>query len=94
MTPIRERFRLTVLDGLIAVTVGGTSSPTDTVPKRIMAGVDPVAVDAYALALVNDLRAAKTPTQPPVDAKYIGWIETAGAQGLGDAVYQLKASSR
>jgi uncharacterized protein (DUF362 family) len=83
LEPIRTRLRLTILDALIAVTVGGTSSPPDAIPKRLAAARDPVALDARALELVNEERAAKTPSQQAVDASYTAWLDNAHQAGLG-----------
>jgi uncharacterized protein (DUF362 family) len=57
LPPIRKRIRLTIIDALIAVTTAGTEAQPDTVPRRILVSKDPLAIDRYALALVNKLRA-------------------------------------
>jgi uncharacterized protein (DUF362 family) len=58
LPPIRNSIKLTIIDALIAVTLAGTEAPPDAVPKRILVSKDPLAIDTYALALVNRLRAA------------------------------------
>jgi hypothetical protein len=84
LPPIRSHIRLHVIDALFAVIGGGTSSPPDAVPRRLLASTDPVAIDAYALALVNRLRAARTPNPLPlVDATRTTWLDNAHALGLG-----------
>jgi uncharacterized protein (DUF362 family) len=94
LAPVRRSFRLTVVDGLIAVTVGGTSSPPDAVPRRVLAAADPVALDSYALALVNGIRAAKPSPMAEVDAKYLRWLDASADRGLGARAYALSAVSR
>lgn len=89
LPPIRRSFRLHVLDALVAVTTGGTSSPADTIPRRVAAAVDPVALDAYALALANRLRAEKGLGLPPVDLGATSWMENARKAGLGATSYGL-----
>jgi uncharacterized protein (DUF362 family) len=87
--PVCGRIRLTVVDALIAITVGGTSSPVDTVPRRIFAATDPLAADRYALALVNQLRAAKGLNLGDVDPGLTAWLAEGSARGLGALDYDL-----
>lgn len=94
LAPVRQSFRLTVVDALIAVTVGGTSSPPDAVPRRVLAAADPVALDSYALTLVNGLRAAKPSPMGPIDGKYLTWLDGSADRGLGARTYSLSAVSR
>ncbi len=89
IAPVRERFRLQVLDALIAVTVGGTASPRDTLARRLLVGADPVALDSYALALVNQLRDEKGLGLQPVNSAALGWLDGAETRGLGQRAYQL-----
>jgi uncharacterized protein (DUF362 family) len=88
--PVRSRIRLTVVDALVAVTAGGTSSPADTVPKRIFASKDALAADSYALALVNQCRAAKG-SLSEVGGTATSWLANAQALGLGALAYELVA---
>lgn len=87
---IRRRFRFHLLDALIAVTTGGTSSPADTVPRRLLASQDPLALDACALALADQLRDEKQLGLGPVDRSATGWLENAHALGLGSLRYDVK----
>lgn len=89
LPPIRKALRFHLLDALVAVTTGGTSSPADTVPRRLLASVDPLALDSRALALVEELRAQKQVGLPPVDRAYLKWLENAHAKGLGTLEYRL-----
>jgi uncharacterized protein (DUF362 family) len=68
LPPIRRGIKLTIIDALIAVTWGGTDAQADTVPKRILVSSDPLAIDSYALALVNKLRAAARGARTSADA--------------------------
>jgi len=86
---VRRRIRLTVVDALVAVTMGGTASPADAMPKRVLASQDPLAADSRAVALVNELRAAMTPARPAVDARATAWLGNAQALGLGALSYDL-----
>ncbi|MCC7385865.1 MAG: DUF362 domain-containing protein [Deltaproteobacteria bacterium] len=90
LPPIRKHIRLNVLDALIAVTVGGTSSPPDTFPRRILVATDPLAIDSCALALVNQLRAAKGLGLPPVDEALTAWLTRGHQLGLGTLSYDAK----
>ncbi len=91
LPPIRSRIRLTVLDALIAVTTGGTSSPPDTTPRRVLVSLDPLAADSHALALVNQLRAEKDLGLPALDPATTGWLQQGFELGLGTLKYQLRA---
>lgn len=90
LPPIRRSMRLHLLDGLVAVTTGGTSSPPDTVPRRLLASVDPVALDARALALAEELRAELQLGLKPIDRTFTAWMENSQAQGLGSVDYELR----
>lgn len=94
LAPIRERLRLTLIDALIAVTLGSTSSPPDIAAKRLLATIDPVAADTRALALVNELRANRNPPQSEIDSKYTQWIGRAAEIGIGSSSYALRAIVR
>ncbi|MFH1809482.1 MAG: DUF362 domain-containing protein [Pseudomonadota bacterium] len=83
LAPVREYFKLSILDALIAVTVGGTSSPPDTVPGRVLAARDPLALDRRALALVNQLRQAKGVGLRDIDPRVTAWLDGAHALGVG-----------
>lgn len=87
---IRRKFRFHLLDALVAVTTGGTSDPADTVPKRLLASADPLALDACALALADRLRDEKQLGLGPVDRSATGWLENAHALGLGSLQYDVK----
>ncbi len=89
LPPIRKALRFHLVDALVAVTTGGTSSPVDTVPRRLFASADPVAVDRYALALADRLRDEKQLGLGPVDRSATGWMENAHAAGLGSLDYAL-----
>jgi len=89
MVPVHSGIRLTIVDALIAVTAGSTSSPPDAVPKRIFASLDPLAADRYALDLVNDVRATSNPGKSPVDPASTTWLDNARGLGLGALAYDL-----
>ncbi len=85
--PIRKSIRLTLVDALRAVTNGDTASVPDSQPKRIFGSLDPLALDYYALDLLNQLRAARN--LGPVDSTRTKWLDNAHALGLGANTYRL-----
>ncbi|MBN2361244.1 MAG: DUF362 domain-containing protein [Deltaproteobacteria bacterium] len=89
LPPIRDRFKLTVCDALIAITVGGTSSPADTVARRLLVASDPLALDRRALELADELRAARDPPLGPVDRSITGWLDQGHTLGLGAREVEL-----
>ncbi len=91
LPPVQRSFRLTVVDALLAVTTGDTSSPMDTIAQRLLVGRDPVAVDSYAVALVNTLRAEKNIGLSDVRADRTAWLDVAEELGLGSRAYELIA---
>lgn len=89
---IGKRIRLTIVDALTAVLKGDTSDRPNGYPRRILAATDPVAMDAYALALVNQLR-SELGYSTPVDEKLTKWIANAESLGIGSANYTLSRLS-
>ena len=87
LPPIKNHIKLTIVDALRAVTLGGTDSAPDTTPKHIFVGTDPLATDQYALDLVNQLRATRN--KGGVDGAVLGWIDNAHKLGLGSKTYAL-----
>ena len=81
---------MTIVDALIAVTTGDTDSSPNSTPSRILLAQDPVALDSYALVLINQLRASlPEPANKPVNAKLTGWLGNAAALGLGSTNFSL-----
>jgi len=83
LAPVQGHIKLTLLDALIAVTVGGTSSPPDTVARRLLAAHDPLALDRHALDLVNRLRQEKELGLGDINPAVTAWIDGGHALGLG-----------
>jgi len=52
-------------------------------PGRLLLSVDPVAIDAHVLSLINGLR------QDPVPEKLLKWIDGAVSKGLGSRIPEL-----
>jgi hypothetical protein len=71
------------------VTLGDTASPPDCTPGRIFASQDPLALDYYALDLVNQLRASRNPPQPPIESTLVEWLDNAYQLGIGTKGYNL-----
>jgi hypothetical protein len=86
---IRNSISLTIVDALSAVITGGTEDGIDASPKRILLSQDPVAMDSYALVLMNQLRGALPNPLVAIDAALTGWIGNAAKLGLGNATYSL-----
>jgi len=84
---IRNSIKLTIVDALQAVTLRDTQDPPDATPKRILASTDPLALDRYALDLINQLRATKGAN--PIEGPLVGWLDRGHALGLGAKSYQL-----
>jgi len=90
---IRNSIKLTIVDALQAVVVGDTASPVDRFPGRIFASTDPLALDRYALDLINQLRAnplhaSQTPS-PAIAGDIISWLDNAYQLGIGTKSYNL-----
>jgi len=89
LPPIRRSLRLHILDAFQAVCGGSTSDPPDCVPKLLAASLDPVAMDHWALAQANALRAvAPGGGLPPVSDEATAWLKGAYDLGLGTAGYE------
>jgi uncharacterized protein (DUF362 family) len=87
LPPIRNHIKLTLIDALIAVVTGDTSSSPDVIPRRLIAATDPLAADTHAVALVNEMRATKNVTQLGEDS--VPWIAGAAKLGLGSQRFEL-----
>ena len=87
---IRNSICLTIVDALVSVTVGDTSDRADNTPCRILLSQDPVAMDSYALALLNQIRAAwNNSAVTPLDPSLTQWLANAANAGLGNTSYTL-----
>ena len=84
---IRNSIKLTIVDALQAVALGDTNSMPDALPGRIFASIDPLALDHYALDLINQLRAARK--QPAIGGPIVGWLDNAYQLGIGTKDYNL-----
>ena len=87
---IRNSIKLTIVDALRAVTNADTADPPDSTPGRIFASTDPLALDRYALDLLNQLRAARNnPLITPIGGDIVSWLDKAYQLGLGTKNYNL-----
>jgi len=84
---IRKSIKLTIVDALQAVTLADTADRPDAVPGRIFASMDPVALDRYALDVVNQLRAKRK--KDPISGSIVSWLDNAYQLGLGTKDYKL-----
>jgi uncharacterized protein (DUF362 family) len=80
---IRDKVVLTILDALLLQYAGGPfSNPGFLVEYHtVFASLDPVAIDATALRLLDENRA---PSKLPSLEKMTRWLEAAHALGLGE----------
>ena len=81
---IREKVVLTILDALVLQYAGGPFPNSDFVIDHhtLFASIDPVAIDATALRLIEEARkASKLPSVKPMAA----YIEAGSQLGLGQA---------
>ena len=86
---IRRSISLTIVDALIALVNGDTNQTANAHPGRILLAQDPVALDSYALDLMNQLRATPPFNMGPVDSTKTVWIANAEIAGLGTRNYKL-----
>jgi len=87
---IRNSISLNICDALIGVLNGDTASqPSGDPARRIILAQDPVAMDSYALDLLNKLRTGIGAGLPPVDTKITKWMDYAVGHGLGTKSYSL-----
>ncbi|MFZ4682413.1 MAG: DUF362 domain-containing protein [Terrimicrobiaceae bacterium] len=81
--PVREKVVLTIMDSLILQYAGGPFPNPDFAVENyaLFAGKDPVAIDATALRLIEEMRKTnKMPSVKPMTA----YIEAGAQLGLGD----------
>ena len=86
---IRRSISLTIVDALIGLINGDTDQAANAHPGRILLAQDPVALDSYALDLMNQLRATPPNNMGPVDSTTTVWIANAEIAGLGTRNYKL-----
>jgi hypothetical protein len=86
---IRNSISLTIVDALIAEVNSDTADQSDFAPRRILLAQDPVAMDSYALVLLNKIRASIADGLPPIETSVTRWIDNAVAHGLGTKNYSL-----
>jgi uncharacterized protein (DUF362 family) len=88
---IRNSISLNIVDALIAEVNSDTAQPSDFAPRRILLSQDPVAMDSYALVLLNKIRASigAGAGLPPIETSLTGWIDKAAALGLGTKSFSL-----
>jgi uncharacterized protein (DUF362 family) len=86
---IRRSISLTIIDALIGLISGDTDQPANAAPRRILLAQDPVALDSYALDLMNQLRAAPPNDMGQVDSTTTVWLDNAANAGLGSRTYKL-----
>jgi len=79
---MRKPLRLHITEGLRAVTKGDTTDYPDAVPGRLLFATDPVAIDVYAVKLVNSIRALN-PKLKPLPTDKLVWIDEAAQLNLG-----------
>jgi uncharacterized protein (DUF362 family) len=76
---IKNKTKLYMVDAILAVCAGDTSSPADCIPSRLLSSLDPVAIDYRSKLLIDEERVKKGLSANPDMA----WIAKARDIGLG-----------
>ena len=85
--PIVNKQKLIIGDMLRCTTRNGPNSMPDAFPKKIIIGIDPVAIDYYGLKELNKYRPADSPIEIGGNApneKNAVYLKTAKEFGVGD----------
>jgi uncharacterized protein (DUF362 family) len=82
-----SKTRLHVLDATIAVCKGGTESPADCIPNRLLVGLDPVAIDQRGRDLRDSLRGSLGADTETISE---GWLAAAETTGIGSRTLKLE----
>ncbi|HID55041.1 TPA: DUF362 domain-containing protein [Candidatus Poribacteria bacterium] len=77
---IRDKTRLILLDGIVGICKGGPGGPPQFSPNILAASFDTVAIDKFALNLINEERRRRELDEATGMAKH---IRTAASIGLG-----------
>ena len=84
---VHRKTRLWLLDSVIGVCKGGTESPPDCAPNRLLASLDPVALDARGRAVRDEARGT---TGKDPETVSDGWLKLAEKAGLGKVDYKVE----
>ncbi len=84
---VHRKTRLWLLDAVIGVCKGSTESPADCAPNRLLASLDPVALDAQGRQVRDDARGSDG-KDPEVISD--GWLQGAEKAGLGKTSVTLQ----
>lgn len=79
---VTAKTRLWLMDAMIGVCMGDTADPADCHPSRLLASLDPVAIDARGRALRDEARVANG-SAPSTEDLSEKWLERAESIGLG-----------
>lgn len=82
---VAGKSRLWLMDATIGVCKGDTDSDADCLPYRMLAGLDPVAIDSRGRALRDVM--AQGATQDSISG---GWFDAAERVGLGKQAVKLE----
>ncbi|MCC6747280.1 MAG: DUF362 domain-containing protein [Deltaproteobacteria bacterium] len=85
------KTRLYLLDALIGVCKGDTSDPPDCTPARLLAALDPVALDVRGRQLRDEARGPRL--GPSTETISSGWLAAAERAGLGSPKVKLEPAS-
>ncbi len=82
---IRDKLRLTVLDGVVAQCHGGPALRVDATFElgMVAASTDPVAIDLWALNVIDGERSRRGMPSLEQAGRFPRWLATAARQGLG-----------
>jgi uncharacterized protein (DUF362 family) len=77
---IAGKTRLWLMDATIGSCKNGNMGPADCRPKRLLAALDPVAIDARGRQLRDEMRGKAGPSKETISAN---WLDKAATLGLG-----------
>lgn len=84
---VHRKTRLWLLDAVVGVCKGSTESPPDCTPNRLLAGLDPVALDTRGRQIRDEARGS-TGKDPEVISD--GWLKGSEKAGLGKMAVTLQ----
>jgi uncharacterized protein (DUF362 family) len=88
LSDVTGKTRLWLMDAAIGICKGTTSDPEDCYPQRLLASLDPVAIDARGRELRDEMRGPKLGPDPETLSEV--WLQSAERVGLGSKTPKLE----
>lgn len=85
---VASKTRLWLMDAVIGICKRDTSDREDCYPSRLLAGLDPVALDVRGKAIRDEMRGPTLGPSPETISA--GWLKTAERLGLGSLTPKLQ----